>query len=190
MNIDTKGYENYTYEKSTCERYTIRFPSTYSGWAVIMIDEDGGFFSAQSDFGDYNYRWLNHGQKSFKHFIVNCLSRDPHYLLKKIATKTYHDMDKTLDNWKQRLIDIRREDPDETSKEDVRSLWNYIVHDIDWDAHPETILNDLYDHEDLSKISNDAWEDFYIAKDYPCQAWSFVKIVMPAFYEILSKEIE
>lgn len=44
--------KEYTIEKSTCEKYTLRWAR--SGWAIFTIDENG-LFNCQSDYGDYQY---------------------------------------------------------------------------------------------------------------------------------------
>jgi hypothetical protein len=83
--------KDYTFKKSTCERYDLRWKR--SGWAIFTIDENGGLFNCQSDYGDYCYSWPNHGRKSFKHFILE-LAEDTHYFLKKVAKEDYFDSEK------------------------------------------------------------------------------------------------
>ncbi|MFW9970258.1 MAG: hypothetical protein ACFFDF_08670 [Candidatus Odinarchaeota archaeon] len=81
----------YEIKKSMSERYDIRFGRC--GWATITIDENGGLFNCQSDYGDYSYSWPRHGRKSFKHFLIE-ICKDKHYFLKKVANEDYFDYQK------------------------------------------------------------------------------------------------
>lgn len=114
--------EEYTFSKSTCEKYAIRWGSY--GWAVFTIDEASGLFNCQSDYGDYSHMWPNHGRKSFKHFILE-ITKDTSYLLKKVSKRDEFDYEETLKRWKLVIIDARRELS--CNKRQARDAWDFIT---------------------------------------------------------------
>lgn len=176
--------EDYKFKKSTCERYDIRFGSY--GWAIFTIDENGGLFHCQSDYGDYSYLWPKHGRKSFKHFLIE-ITRSTDYLLGKISRETHFDFDKCLRLWKKEIIKMRKEE--EYSKEELREAWDFIEN-IDSGMPCECVQNELYDSREISKIcGGEPWYVFETDKDYPPSAVVFAKEVMPIFAEILKNEI-
>jgi len=113
--------EDYTFKKSTCERYDLRWKN--NGWATFTIDENGGLFNCQSDFGDYNYSWPKHGRESFKHFLIE-ITRSPEYLLGKVAKEDCFDLDKALKQWKPRIIEMRKDR--EITADQAREAWDFI----------------------------------------------------------------
>lgn len=178
--------EDYTFKKSTCERYDIRWKR--NGWATFTIDENGGLFSVQSDFGNYNYAWPNHGRESFKHYIIQELVRDPDYFLGKVASKDYFDSDKAEKQWKAKIIELRKDR--ECTKEQARDAWQFLMNDLDVGGSVDYLQNEIYGSSEISAISEEPWYDFEIELDYPRIAVRFVHEVMPMFADILRKEIE
>ena len=176
--------EQYTSKKSTCEKYTIRWGSY--GWAVFTIDENG-LFNCQSDYGDYNYMWGNHGCKSFKHFIIK-MARDTSYLLKKVAKADTFDYEKTLAGWKDAIISERKEL--NCSKRQARDAWDVITSQGDYESSPDILLMQICDSEAISDIWDEPWYVFDVDKDYSPQAIAFAHEIMPMFADILKKEIE
>ncbi|MDQ7095976.1 hypothetical protein REC12_20485 [Desulfosporosinus sp. PR] len=177
--------EDYTYKKSVCERYDLRWK--HNGWATFTIDENGGLFNAQSDFGNYSYAWPNHGRKSFKHFIVQDLARDPEYVLGKISKEDYFNLEKAENGWKARIIDIRKQDA--CTKKQARDAWEFI-NELDLSGSVDYIQNEIYSSSEISAISEEPWYDFEIELDYPYMAVRFANEVMPMLADILRKEIE
>lgn len=174
----------YTFEKSTCEKYTIRWGK--SGWAVFTIDEKG-LFSCQSDCGDYQYMWPNHGRKTFKHFIIE-LSRDTSYLLNKVAKEDCFNFDKALEGWKREIINIRKER--EVTKDLAREAWEFIHSLDDYSNNPEILQHELYNSDIMHQVCQEPWYVFNTDKDYSPQALAFANEVMPIFAEILKNELE
>lgn len=173
----------YAFKKSTCERYDIRLKDIY-GWAIITIDENGGLFNAQSDYGDYSYSWPNHGRKSFKHFILE-LVKDKSYFLGKVADDKYYYEDETEKAWKKEVIRALREG--ELNKEESRELWNEVV-EFDYSS-AEYLQVQLCQSDIVSKYYGEPWYSFSIEKGFSPQAHAFVDIIMPIFGEIINKEI-
>ena len=184
MNWRMINTEEYTFKKSTCERYDLRWK--YNGWATFTIDENGGLFSVQSDFGNYNYAWPKHGRESFKHFLIE-ITMSPDYILGKISNEDYFDSDKAEKKWKSKIIELRKDR--ECTKEQARDAWEFLVNDLSVDGSVDYIQNEIYGSSAISSISEEPWYDFEIELDYPYMAVRFVNEVMPMFSEILKKEI-
>lgn len=180
---------DYTVKKSVCERYDLKFGDF--GWAIITIDENGGLFNSQSDYGSYSYSWPRHGRKSFKHFLIE-ISRDSSYFLGKVSSdRDYFDFDRNLSMWKKEIIKQRKNGTwtDELSKEDARYIWDFII-DIDGSMPYQNIQSEIYGNSLISKIcGGEPWYVFETITDYPPSAVAFAKEVMPIFADILRKEL-
>lgn len=175
--------EEYTFKKSTCERYDIRWKPY--GWAIITIDENGGMFSAQSDFGNYAYSWPNHGRESFKHFILE-LARDSHYFLGKVAKENYFDSNKALDRWKSKIIEIRKDR--DCTQEQARDAWDFI-NDLDLSLSKDYLEVRMYESDAINAICEEPWYVFDMDLDYSPQANAFAYKVMPMFADILKEDL-
>lgn len=176
--------EDYTYKKSTCERYDIRLSDDFT-WATITIDENGGLFNAQSDFGNYNYSWPQHGRKSFKHFILR-LVEDKSYFLRKVATDDHYYQEDTEKAWKEEIIRARREN--ELNKEQARELWNEIT-SFDYTSSMH-LQYQLQESDVVSKFYYEPWYSFEIVSGVSPSAHAFADIIMPILGDIISKEIK
>lgn len=174
--------EQYNFNKSTCERYDIRLQDKY-GWAIITIDKNGGIFNAQSDYGDYSYRWPYHGRKSFKHFILE-LVRDKSYFLGKVANDKYYYSDETEKAWKEKILRARREG--DLNQDEARELWEEVT-GFDFYTSAEHIQYQCYESEIVSKYYYD--DAFDIVQGFSPQAHAFADIIMPIFGEIIKNEI-
>lgn len=176
---------DYTFKKSTCERYDLRWGGC--GWATIMIDENGGVFNAQSDYGDYSYSWPHHGRESFKHFILE-LAREGSYFLGKVSDISYFNHDETLKAWKKAIIEMRRDG--ECTREKAREAWDYLIDVADECYGNATVLElKVYESHEVGSLCSEPWYVFEVIKDYPPGAKCFAKEVLPMFAEILKKEL-
>jgi hypothetical protein len=173
-----------TYTKSTCERYDLKFNNGW-GWAIFTIDENKGMFNCQSDYGTYNYLWPNHGRKSFKHFILE-LAADPSYFLGKVSERNYFDNESNLKCWEQTIIEDRKKG--DLTKNQAADIWE-IIHNLDLTTSPELVQERLYGFPEIYVIYKEPWYTFPVDKDYPPNAVVFAKEIMPAFAEILTKEM-
>jgi hypothetical protein len=177
---------DYTFKKSTCERYDIRFGSW--GWAIITIDENGGLFNCHSDYGDYNYSWPNHGRKSFKHFILE-LARDYHYLLGKVSKEDYFDYVKSRKSWQKAIIKARKDG--DCTKEEARNAWEFIDGLDEYSNSPHIIQKELYESDAIEAIAgSEPWYMFDTEMEYSPQAMAFATEIMPIFADIIRTEIE
>ena len=88
-------------------RYSLpNVPEWCEGWAIIFLDSTG-CFSALSDYGNYAYRWPDHGWGDFD-FRKFFIERGDDYLLGKIAPNDVYDEDETLRAIKKTILSERR----------------------------------------------------------------------------------
>lgn len=172
------------FKKSTSETYFLRFDDSKCLWAEITINDQGSF-NAQSDNGDFCYRWPKHGRKSFKHFIMNELVSDPHYFLKKVAEEDYYDSWKTERAWKKKVRELRYER--EIPKDLAREMYGDIEDITSEVRTPDLAIDRMY-NSSLGRVDDPTYT-FEVDMDYPPGAWHFARVVMPAFAEILKKEV-
>lgn len=177
--------DKYRFEKSTCEKYTIRWGSY--GWAVFTIGESG-LFNCQSDYGNYQYMWPNHGRKSFKHFILE-LAKDRYYLLNKVSKESYFNFEKSLESWEKAIIQLRRDG--DCTKGEARAAWDFL-HDLnDYSMSKDLVQEKIYESDEIHTICPDEpWYMFDTIMEYPPGAIYFADEVMPMFAEILKDEID
>jgi hypothetical protein len=176
--------EQFKFEKSTCEKYTIRWGSC--GWAVITIDENG-LFNCQSDYGDYQYMWPHHGRKSFKYFILE-LARDTHYLLKKVSNKNRFNYEKSLKSWEKAIVEFRKERG--CTKQQARDAWDFLHSLDDYSNNATIIQKEIYESDAIAAICPDEpWYMFDTIMEYPPGAICFANEVMPMFAAIIKQEL-
>lgn len=111
----------YTIEKSTVECYKIRHESGMY-WADITVDSMGnkGRISISSDFGNYANFWGACGH-SFKEFLTEL---NLYYAADKFGADKWFDLDKTINGYKQRVLEQRRND--EINEVFAREIWDEI----------------------------------------------------------------
>lgn len=175
---------DFTYKKSVSERYDIQ-PKGGCGWGIFTIDENGGVFHCQSDYGDYSYMWPNHGRDSFKHFLCEINTQ---YLLGKVAERDTFDYEKSFKKWGKAIIQMRRDR--DCTKEQARDAWDFIHHYLD-DCNDASVCQvRLYESEAISAICPDEpWYMFPTDKDYSPQALAFAHQLWPMFIDILKREL-
>lgn len=177
----------YTFKKSTCEKYEIKL-NKYNSMTFTI--DDTGLFQAHGSYGSYSFKWDCHGEKSFKHFILE-LAKDPHYFLSKVSKGDYFYADKTREEWKKRIIfDRRGKDFEsiELTQEEARELWN-IIDSIDYYS-AEGCQRELYDNKIVWEKYCEPWDYFETVVGYSPSEKYFAKEVMPLFAEILKKELK
>ncbi|MDU2064395.1 MAG: hypothetical protein E6713_06085 [Sporomusaceae bacterium] len=172
----------YTFEKSTCQCYDIRFG--HGDWAIFTIEENGGLFNCHSSYGAYNYSWPKRGRKSFKHFLIEIARDAEGYLLNKVSDRNSVMFDKTIAKWKKEILDWRKQGS--ISKEQARQAFDDIEH-ID-EGSSDYLYSQMHSSS-LSNICPDAWEVFSVETDYPHDAKVFATEIMPIFAQILCNEL-
>lgn len=176
-------------KKSTMERYDIRIDNENKWrclWAVISISDDG-FFNAQTDCGDFSYRWGAFGD-CFKSFLIEINSSD--YLYSKIATKdVFVDGEETVKQFKEQLLTRRRED--EVDEYEARGAWEEIeeLSEETYRMSPDGFHYALQAKYSLNKALPDIYADLDLVFRKDTAAQAFCEVVMPVFVEILKEEI-
>ncbi|XEC97026.1 hypothetical protein AB6A23_11075 [Paenibacillus tarimensis] len=199
--------QEYSIGKSTMERYNIRLKGGNHwrcAWAIISISDDG-VFNAQTDCGDFSYRWSSFGE-CFKSFLIEICSKDTDYLYRKICDSELDgriDIEKTVDNMKSRIIQRRREDgnrkpflcDDELSPDEARELWDALnslsCHDeVSNDAFASIFYHELPSDERRKVFSDEFWYDDLLVTSPDRRAKAFCEVIAPIFAEILKGELE
>lgn len=196
----------YSLTKSMMERYDIRLKNENSWrcvWAVISISNDG-FFNAQTDCGDFSYRWGSFGD-CFKSFLINICSKDGRYLYNKIHSRERAgnvDVEETINNMKARIIQNRRENGnrtpyvmDELSPEEARDLWDELdsiqssYDEVSHDAFASLFYHELPSKEREKAFGDEFWHDDFLVTTEDREAKTFCEVVAPVFAEILKQEL-
>ena len=176
-------------KKNTPERYTLWFK--HSGWAVIFLDEDGGFLSIQSDWGDYAYRWSHHGRESLKHFLIE-LDKNHDYLAKKLAMgnaslSRHFCLDGTIKALKKDIV--RRRRSSDLTAQCARTAWSEITA-IQRDASDSYVsfFEEFRSQRSLSLLYDDLSSVPVSIGVHP-MVFTFLKIVWPPFCNFLKLEL-
>lgn len=172
------------YKKSTCERYGIWW--SRCGWAVITIDENGGF-NCQSDYGNYSYCWPHHGRESFKHFLIE-VAKDPSYLLSKVSSRSYFNFDQSLKAWEKKLLKMQ-EDGDCTANH-ANEVMEFLRGLDEYSGSVQLVQMKILQSDIIASICDE--EPLYFFEtimEYPADAMNFANVLMPMFSEILQKEM-
>lgn len=180
---------DFTLKKSVMERYDIRIKNENRYrclWAVISISDDG-FFNAQTDCGDFSYRWGSFGD-CFKSFLIE-IDKE-YYLYEKIAEKNeFVDGDGTAKQLKSQLLECRREG--DISEYDAREAWEEVEELIEetYRMSPDGFHYALQAKYMLNKALPDIYDNLDLVFRKDTKAQTFCEVVMPVFVEILKKEL-
>lgn len=137
-------------------------------WANILFNHDTYSISAQTDCGDYSYRWPKTKDESFHALLLRAL-RDEEYLLEKFSSRTVFSLEET----KKLFFDYNDDlDMDDPAMQAVRA--------IEATTEKEWIRQMKAQH-----LDDAPWD--YIVKEYPAQAHTFVhllsKVILPMMKE-------
>lgn len=205
--MSTDPVQEYSNGKSTMERYNIRLKGGNHwrcAWAIISISDDG-VFSAQTDCGDFSYRWTSFGD-CFKTFLARICSKDTNYLYRKLSDPERDgriDMKKTVQNMKSQIIKKRREDGirkpylrDELSPDEARELWDALESaeaehgEISNDAFSSIFYYELPSDERRKVFSDEFWYEDILVTVPDRKAEAFCEVIAPVFAEVLKQELE
>lgn len=140
-------------------------------WANILFNHDTYSISAQTDCGDYSYRWPVTKDESFHDLCLHAL-RDEEYLLAKFSSRTIFSLEETKRLFLESNDLLVPECPGDPIVKAIREIdastekeWIEQVRDLHFDDTP--------------------WD--YIVKEYPAQAHTFVyllsKVILPMMKE-------
>lgn len=126
-------------------------------WAEITFDFGTYSIMAQSDCGDYSYRWSQSKEETFLDLCLRML-RDEEYLLGKFSERSVFDLEES----KILFRDLHKSDPEYADM--IRFVDGVCAHDErDW-------VEQLQDND-----IKEPWD--YIIRDYPAQAKTFVRLL-------------
>lgn len=138
-------------------------------WADILIDFDNYSISAQTDCGDYSYRWAITKDESFLDLCLRMM-KDEEYLLSKFSERSVFSLSET----KQLYFEcncLDRSNPD-----DLAIIC--AVEEIDAFTESGWI-------QQMRDLDEAPWD--YIVREYPAQAHTFVcllqSVVLPKLKE-------
>ena len=182
--------KTFTSEKSTCEKYTLRW--NHSGWwAIFFVDSERGALSVQSGYGDYSYMWGNHGRESFKHFILE-LDKDHQYIMGKFSMGNkngdWFDYPASVKRLKEQITEARREKY--VTPNVARRAWNSIGSLDDFGGNSADLFAmGIYENPDLMACVGEEMECMPVVKDYNPDLKNFMKNIFPAFVGAIREEI-
>ena len=170
---------------SDLRRYKItRLHPGGSGWAVVVLDLEIGYFSTVSDYGNYAFAWSAHGHDDFRSFLITLVD-DLEYFAKKVAPGRFYNDERTRQLVYQGVCRLRSERL--ISASTARETWELV----------ET-YNRLDTEHDfaawLDDVSEDVWEHGSPAEwasygPNP-RAVAYAQVVLPKLAEVLKAELE
>lgn len=156
------------------------------GWFIAFMD-NAGCLSVQSDYGDYAYRWNMRGMptvadgsrlQTMREFVAGQLSRDPHYVLAKFASRSVYNCAKTAENVKRELIELRRA-RGKFSKEEAAAEWDLV----------EALLVSSQNVDEWMRETALEEPHFFLSTDYPEQAKAFMDRAWPRLVALVQAEL-
>jgi len=162
-------------------RYSLKNEG-HSGWAIILIDTDIGFFSTVSDYGNYAYLWSAPGTE-FRRFLLEV---EPDYLLSKLLHGRA-DRLKIFDGdaTKKEILKYIEENEQLGAREKNRQKY---------EREKELLEERSFDHQSdfeawqSETLLDEPWEFGCWVPDPQCTA--FCEKVMPRFQKLLQEELE
>lgn len=156
-------------------QYTLDYVNG-EGWAIIILREDG-FLSAVSDFGNYAYRWPNHGRSDFREFLLRA-ERDWDYFAKKLNPNRHLDSEASLNKLREELLRLRRT-KGISKKAAQETLYLINGYSEDWEG--------LVRDPEIAEVIQEPWR--FAVMRLCSDVVSFCKIILPRLSEVLRKQL-
>jgi len=129
------------------------------GWDYVWItyDEERGFITMSSSYGDYSCIWsaIGEGVKLSEFFVT----ANKGYLVDNFFTgkeSTYFDLDQAKADIKQDVIQGRRDGT--IDKEDARAVFDFIRDELNYNMSSEEFSNIMFDSEAINNWNQDWWD--------------------------------
>lgn len=184
----------YDLTKSMVENYYIQIKGDgrmRCMWANITLSENG-VFNAQTDCGDFSYRWSAFGD-CFKSFLIRTSDEYLYNKLMGTSRKENVDLLATVNNIKSDIIRLRKEE--EISEFDARYAWDD-TKEILKEYHNGFSLNDelfyglIQQSVGISDIYEDIYDEIQVNFKPNAEVKAFCEVVMPVLRIILQKELD
>ena len=148
------------------------------GWAIAFLDSTG-CFTVLSDWGNYGYRWPDHGwgPGDFRAFFVLC---DSGYIIRKIARVDTYYGDRTLRAVQDHILERRRDGS--FTRECARQEWDLLGDYSQLDSREDFALWGERTHID-------AYYEFAVF-DFDSGAINFARHVLPRLQAAIREELE
>jgi hypothetical protein len=163
------------------KRYSLKNEG-HSGWAIILLDTDIGFFATVSDYGNYAYLWSAPGME-FRKFLLEV---EPDYLLSKLLHGCA-DRLKVFDGEATKKAILKYIEENEAIGQREQNQGKYAR---EKELLEECRFNDQSDFEawQSETLLDEPWELGCWVPDRQCTA--FCAKVMPRFQKLLQEELE
>lgn len=175
--------QEFTIEKSNVECYKIRHPKTGMYWADITIDSMGskGRISISSDYGNYANFWGACGKGGFKNFLTEI---NMHYAADKFGADRWFDIDSTIEGYKKRVLEYRRDETIESEK--AREIFDEIK-ELESCSGEGEFVGQMWNSPNLMRFFDFCPE---MERNVTPQFRKFWETIWPVFIDQLNKEIE
>lgn len=186
--------------------YHFRSAEQLGGWALCTVNDTTGELLITSDWGNWAHRWnpAHLGRPSLTHFIGDRSNYD--YLACKLLAEGKHsrviDADATIKEWRQRLIENRREwgrlgvDAKLARLRDrypltgglAREIWDDIGALVDAEQNESVFIERAYQIEGFCDwVSNEPW-DSVLHKHSNEYLW-LVEIILPVLVQACAETV-
>jgi hypothetical protein len=151
------------------------------GWAVLFLDE-GGCFSALSDWGNVAYRWNQRGLPEgvdFRQFLLEC---DADYITRKLGqNRTEYDPDATKESIRQFILNRRRDSCGDRARVRARDEWDLV----------DDMGDSMGDFERWVENTDidDTPSEFYCTR-FVNEVTSFMKHAWPRLREVIAQDLK
>lgn len=150
------------------------------GYANFTLVPSLGIVHAQTDWGDYCYRWGSIGKDTLEEFLIGL---DKYYVATKFCgSEKELDDDKTKSRLLADILATRRRG--KISSETARDLYEEVTDNMDFDVSVDVFCSE-FPYSIIDAIYEGEWCNIPIFKCYSGWQTVFVEEVFPAFQSYL-----
>jgi hypothetical protein len=172
--------------KTTVEKIHVRFK--HWGWADFFLEDHrpgAGTLVINSDWGCWSYTWTGIGEGlTLASFLLRA---DNDYIIRKLLLGSKvdeFDAEKTLEQWKERLCDERREG--RLAKEQARELWEELEQYADCGVTDSTLFVERLPEQVSEWLGYEAYE--YLAHRPSSEYRALDGTLLPALRTVLGAQ--
>ena len=191
-----------TITQSTCTRYDLRHKrasSSWTEWAIILLDERSGLLSIHSEYGSWAHCWPDHGRNSLRHLLVD-IGDNADYLLGKLCRggKVHFNVDATANRVKEIIETAVREegclgyhsnDSELVTREVADEMLDELANIVDEWGYSEGAFGCKLLDSNVLWWTCDYVTDGLLVREYDPQCREFLERLWPLFVDHLRQEI-
>ena len=154
-------------------------PIEGQGWGIFLLDSTG-MFTCVTDYGNYAYKWTDHGMDDFRKFVIQI---DWHYTMEKLWDGRSKEFDgkQTVQAIERHIIEYRREGY--YTKEFARKEWDLLQEQhSSYFSHEHDFML-WYEETELQDASE------FAVYDYPATVKALVIKLLPRLQEEIRQEL-